>query len=653
MNCLHDSAASRQSWPPHIGARENNSGASGTDFVVWAPEKVLVKLWYSQDRASQNIPDVRKISQESLEKLGWSTVDLAKNEGYWHVRMANLGQGALYLYQLLAEDGSSLIHPDPGSFSQPFGVHGPSEVVSTDFHWDDHNWQGVNWERLVIYQAHPALFSVDSTLEGIVPRIPYLESLGFTLFYSLPIMQTPGKRNLGYDGAYPRAVAEFLGGLKSAQKMVNELHKAGIAVAFDCHEQNHMGPEGAYLWNFGPYFTSAYDTPWGSAKNNDQPGCAGQRRSLIETIRFYFEILHADVLRMDACHQVYDGSDYHILRELQDEVDRLSAKLGRPVYLLGETDADDGFLISPREQGGCGWRGQLYDGLHHAVRAFLLPESEGYFRDYIVNGKYPLEKLAEILSSGYRRHYSLHHQMMWGKDLPEEIPVNSLVLPTSNHDQAANFGGRRLATLMDFETMKAYMALGLLLPNPPFVFFGDEFACKTPFHFFTDFEDPGVIEGVRKGRLEEFRYFSEVVADFPDPQSLKTFEMSRPDFENFDQEESAMLDLVRHCIRLRGKFPAILQNSRAGQRVFAFEGLPVLAYERVFDDQSVVLLLNLGDKESLVEFACQGRGYQVALDTSSSLWRGPSGNPVTFANSNVFGVRAHSLVLLVGRVSSV
>lgn len=653
MSCLHDSAVSQQNWPLHIGARTSKSGASGTDFVVWAPEKKLVKLWYSQDRGAQDVPDVRAVSHERLEQLGWKSVTLAEKEGYWHATLANLGQGALYLYQLFDAEGNNLIHPDPGSYSQPFGVHGPSEVVSIEFDWEDQNWQGVDWEKLVIYQAHPALFSVDSRLEGIVPRIPHLESLGVTLFYSLPIMQTPGKRNLGYDGAYPRAVFEALGGLKSAQRLVNELHRAGIAVAFDCHEQNHMGPEGAYLWNFGPYFTSAYDTPWGSAKNNDQPGCAGQRRSLIETIRFYFEILHADVLRMDACHQVYDSSDYHILKELQDEVDRLSAKLGRPLYLLGETDADDGFLITPRDKGGCGWRGQLYDGLHHAVRSFLLPQSEGYFRDYLVDGEYPLEKLAEILSSGYRRHYSVHHETMWGQDLSKDIPVNSLVLPTSNHDQVANYLGRRLATLMDFETMKAYMALGLLLPNPPFIFFGDEFACKTPFHFFTDFEDPGVIKGVREGRLEEFRYFSEVVTEFPDPQSGNTFEASRPVFENFDEEQTAMLELVRHCLRLREEFPAILQNSRDDQSVFAFKGLPVLAYERVVGQQSVVLLVNLGDDHALVEFSCKGESYTVALDTSAGVWRGPSVNPVTFANSNVLGVNARSLVLLVGHVSSV
>ena len=34
---------------------------------------------------------------------------------------------------------------------------------------------------------------------------------------------------------------------------------------------NHLGPEGNYLADFGPYFTDRYRTPWGPAINFDGP----------------------------------------------------------------------------------------------------------------------------------------------------------------------------------------------------------------------------------------------------------------------------------------------------------------------------------------------------------------------------------------------
>src|SRR6185503_12685864 len=34
---------------------------------------------------------------------------------------------------------------------------------------------------------------------------------------------------------------------------------------------NHLGPEGNYLGDFGPYFTDRYRTPWGCAINYDGP----------------------------------------------------------------------------------------------------------------------------------------------------------------------------------------------------------------------------------------------------------------------------------------------------------------------------------------------------------------------------------------------
>jgi hypothetical protein len=43
-----------------------------------------------------------------------------------------------------------------------------------------------------------------------------------------------------------------------------------LAVVLDV-VYNHLGPEGNYMRDFGPYFTDWYRTPWGAAINFDGP----------------------------------------------------------------------------------------------------------------------------------------------------------------------------------------------------------------------------------------------------------------------------------------------------------------------------------------------------------------------------------------------
>ncbi len=78
----------------------------------------------------------------------------------------------------------------------------------------------------------------------------------------MPVSQFPGSRNWGYDGTYPYAVQASYGGVNGLKKLVNECHKKDIAVILDV-VYNHLGPEGCYLRDFGPYFSSKVQNPMG------------------------------------------------------------------------------------------------------------------------------------------------------------------------------------------------------------------------------------------------------------------------------------------------------------------------------------------------------------------------------------------------------
>src|SRR5690606_36205733 len=103
-----------------------------------------------------------------------------------------------------------------------------------------------------------------------------------------------------------------------------------------------------------------------------------------------------------------------------------------------------------------------------------------------------------------------------------------------NHDQIGNRAfGDRLTTLARPWALRAAMALLLLSPQIPLLFMGEEFGSRTPFLYFTSYDDEGLANAVRDGRRQAFAGFAAFANEaqrqkIPDPNALQTFEDSIP-----------------------------------------------------------------------------------------------------------------------------
>src|SRR4051812_4600948 len=95
-----------------IGARYTSDGKCS--FCVWAPEKESMTLHFVS-------PDDHKVEMNKDE------------HGYFTAELNNITPGCTYYYM---PNGTN-DRPDPVSFYQPEGVHGPSQVVAHDFNWTD------------------------------------------------------------------------------------------------------------------------------------------------------------------------------------------------------------------------------------------------------------------------------------------------------------------------------------------------------------------------------------------------------------------------------------------------------------------------------------------------------------------------------------
>lgn len=503
-------------------------------FRVWAPlsEKVEVHVIS---------PKKRVIPLRSAER------------GYHHGIVEAVPPGSLYQYRL---DGE-WERPDPASRFQPQGVHGPSGVVDPRFPWNDDHWCGPPLRDYIIYELHVGLFSPEGTFEAVIPRLDELKELGITAIELMPVAQFPGTRNWGYDGVYPFAVQNSYGGPEGLKRLVNACHRRGLAVILDV-VYNHLGPEGNYLADFGPYFTDRYRTPWGSAVNFDGAHSDEVRRFFIENALYWIREFHVDALRIDAVHAIMDFSARPFLEELALVVHEEAEESKRHVFLIAESALNDTRVIHSRERGGWGIDAQWNDDFHHALHALLTGEHEGYYRDF---GGF--EHMGKAFKEGfvYSGEYSAYRVRRHGRS-SRHLPAHQFVVFAQNHDQVGNRAwGERLGHLVSQGRLKIASALVLTSPFIPMLFQGEEWGASTPFQYFTDHQDPGMGEAVHKGRHEEFSPFGWKLEEVPDPQAVETFDRSRLSWEERDQEpHKSILEWYRRLIAIRRSIPSILDG---------------------------------------------------------------------------------------------
>lgn len=576
-----------------LGAHYLGDGAC--QFRVWAPFR---------DRV-----DVHLVSPEEryvrLEK---------RADGYHQAVWEGIEIGSLYWYRL----DRDVERGDPASRSQPQGVHGPSQVVDPRFSWHDDTWRGMPWRDYIIYELHVGTFTRQGTFEAIVPHLEYLLDLGVTALELMPVAQFPGARNWGYDGVFPYAVQNSYGGPQGLKNLVDACHERGLAVVLDV-VYNHLGPEGNYLWDFGPYFADRYKTPWGAAINFDGPHSDEVRDFFIGNAVHWVGEFHIDALRIDAVHGIFDFSAQHLLEELTDAVHEEGERLNRQVYVTAESDLNDSRLVRPKNQGGFGLDAQWNDDFHHAVHTLLTRESDGYYADF-GEFRHLLRAMKEgFVYAGQRSKFRLRRHGNSSADLP----ATSFVVFSQNHDQIGNRAyNERLSRLVSFEGLK--LAAGLVLLNPcvPLLFMGEEYGETAPFPYFVSHSDPDLVEAVRKGRKEEFAAFA-WKGDPPDPQDEATFCSAQLGHDvPFQGDRAVLHELYQELIRVRKELRCGLDMPAARVEISGIEASHVLWIVCGNAEAQTLTVFNAGEERWKGSIPAAEGKWRVRFDSAEQRWKG-------------------------------
>lgn len=456
----------------------------GTRFRVWAP--------------NQSSLAVELLAAQTADGTGSQLYAMSLScDGFFELQLPTNLVGALYQYVLA--DGRR--RPDPASRFQPFGVHGPSQVVdSGGYRWRDAAWLGVPKSELLIYELHLGTFTQEGTYRSAALRLLELVELGVTAVELMPLAESAGGWNWGYDGVLFYAPRHTYGTPDDLRFFVDTAHGLGLAVILDV-VYNHFGPEGNYFRDFGPYISPKHTTAWGDAPNFDGDNAQTVRDYFIANVSYWIDEFHLDGLRVDAIHCMSDESRPHIVADLAACFDEQRGQTQRCLHLIAESNVFDAQILQRRVGGGLGYDAQWCDDFLHSVFAVLRP---GEMMSQRVYGGDDLEL---VLRRGFVYTGSL--------ELPRQrVPLDldhwpvdweSLVYSIQNHDFIGNHPlGQRLHQLASDDAHRAAASLLMLVPAIPMLFMGEEFAAPHPFYFFVDYSDAHLREAVESGRKAEY-----------------------------------------------------------------------------------------------------------------------------------------------------
>ena len=513
------------SWDMPFGTRFNSDG--GVTFRLWAPEAEQVELIEVIDQSHRVHPAAK----------------LAK--GWYETSLPHASAGTRYQWRI----NGDVTVPDPASRFNPGGPHAPSQVIDpARFAWDT-GWHGRPWSEVVLYELHIGTFTPEGTYAAAEAKLDELRDTGITALELMPLSDFPGRFGWGYDGVLPYAPHAAYGSPDDLKHFIQAAHHKGLMVFLDV-VYNHFGPDGNYLGLYAPqFFSKVHTNPWGNSLNFDREGSDIVRAFFVQNAIYWLQEYRFDGLRLDAIHAIVDDSALDVIDELALKVHQTIRD--REVHLVLENE-NNGYQRLP---GDGRYDAQWNDDYHHVMYVALSGDTAGYYQDF---GNRPVALLARSLTHGFlwegaRR--SPEGARLALQEAPAQ-PLGAMVNFLNNHDQSGNRAfGERFAELVPAEALPLATALTLLSPATPMLFAGEEFAARTPFLYFADWEGD-LKAAVCEGRLRDFGHFAQRADGSTDqppaPCDAATFTASKLDWQAAAADDAcAWRGFVRDALAVR------------------------------------------------------------------------------------------------------
>ena len=462
-----------------------------------------------------------------------------------------------YRYVVVDKNNNVNLVKDPYAKKQE-DINGWSSIYNTD----NYEWKNTDWlegkdprrivrkpneplrglDRLIIDEVNIPTVTQEGTFEAAKKRVDVIAQRGVaTAIELLPVENTFSKQ-WGYDGVDKFAVNEKLGGAKQLKEFIDYAHGKGLNVIMDM-VPNHMGPDGDYLAQTGPYERGSGQ--FGGEFNYEGANNRYVRDWMANAALWWANEFKVDGLRLDMTKLC--GSDY-LLKQIVTEVNEHNPQ----VFTIAEDGRENKESVTRYENGSINHNDELdfidtqvkfiSERGWHSTPGNIGFDSEWDFRfmhavkdAVLASGANLLDNLdGRIRDSQHRVKYVMSHDEIGNEDGTRLIPkvlvrhLNLFMKANGNSDaekgQRAAHAGQKLAELIvsdGFKNMsdaeltakeqeiglntfiskpelvdafktamaKQKLALGtvMTIPGPKMYFQGDESADLSYFKFFREF----------------------------------------------------------------------------------------------------------------------------------------------------------------------
>ncbi|HVN03492.1 MAG TPA: alpha-amylase family glycosyl hydrolase [Bryobacteraceae bacterium] len=212
--------------------------------------EVVVRVIHSDDRFNPTIkPQDTDLTWDPVHPLSLWTANVAINP----IPGTNFGSEGTYLYRYqlfwtppgAARQLVTLWFTDPFARQTDIGELGAVVLSRTaaPFTWNDATYRTPDLDDLIVYELEAQQFN--DTFDGVIDRIPYLQSLGVNCLELMPVSSPKLDFDWGYGPLHYFSPNARAGGPDALRRLVDACHQADIAVILDVVYQ-HVDPTFPY-----------------------------------------------------------------------------------------------------------------------------------------------------------------------------------------------------------------------------------------------------------------------------------------------------------------------------------------------------------------------------------------------------------------------
>jgi len=378
-----------------------------------------------------------------------------KGNGIFEAKDIPVEAGTPYRYVVVTKDSKVNLVKDPYSMKQP-DINGWSEIYDSDnYEWKSTDWlEGKDPRRivrnpqdakrglgsLIIEEVNIPTLSKEGTFEKAKAYIDKIAEKGLATAVEFMPVENTYSLQWGYDGVDKFAVNEKLGSAAQFKELIDYTHSKGLNVIIDI-VPNHIGPDGNYLPETGPYRGKIGD--FGDVPNFENEHNRYVRDWMTNAALWWANEFKADGLRLDMTK--YCDSDY-LLKQIVCEVNEHNPK----VFMIAEDGRENKHTVTDYE---------LYS-ISHDKELERIDKSVDDIAQKIWH-TYP-----NAIGFDSEWDFPLMHELKDSILKPESINLNRLdgkiknsqhrVKYVMSHDEIGNLDGTRLVSKIIAKELNLY-----------------------------------------------------------------------------------------------------------------------------------------------------------------------------------------------------